>query len=132
MKDWYMNKINPSYLFLVTLVIMLFSIVQLDKTYSVLKVNQQEDIQYLKLANKYKKLKTTWSNNNTKNNIMSIVKILHIKNITIEKRNNILKIQIKNSNFLIIDKFLNKLLNNAIIINSFKITNNSLKMEVSI
>ena len=127
-----MNKINPSYLFLITLVVMLFSIVQLNKSYNRLEINQQENVQYLKLANKYKKLKTTWSNNNTKNNIMSIVKILHIKNITIEKRNNILKIQIKNSNFLIIDKFLNKLLNNAIIINSFKITNNSLKMEVSI
>ena len=132
MKDWYMNKINPSYLFLVTLVIMLFSIVQLDKTYSVLKVNQQEDIQYLKLANKYKKLKTTWANNTTKKNIISIVKILHIKNITIDERDNILKIQLKNSNSLIIDKLLNKLLNSAIIINNFKITNNSLKMEVSI
>jgi hypothetical protein len=127
-----MNKINPIYIFSLTLIIMLFSVAQLNTAYSLLKTNKQENIQYLKLANEYKKLKITWTNNNTKEKVMAIIEVLHIRDIKINENNNILSIKMRNSNPNIIDKFVNKLLNSAIVINSFKITKNSFKMEIHI
>jgi hypothetical protein len=92
-----------------------------------------ESKNYTKLATKYHHLRDAWKNGGTtKTKINKIIKLYGIKNATINQSNQVLKINIKNININLSHKFINKILNETIIVNSFNIKKDNLILEVGL
>ena len=128
-----MNKFNPLYILLFSIILFLYSAININLQNTTLLQVQEENKQYLKIATKYNSLQNAWGkNNNTKKKIEYILKLSNIKNAHITIKDKIIKIKIENTKLKSLDKFMNKVLNETIVIINFSLTKNSLLLEVGV
>lgn len=128
-----MNKFQPIFILLFSIVLVVFSIVNLELSNNKLvKVNKQNK-KYLKIATKYKRLQEVWGKeNNSYITCKNILRLSNIQNASISTSSKIMKIKIENAKITNLNQFMNKLLNDTIIISSFVLTKDSLILEVEI
>ncbi len=128
-----MNRLKPMYILLFSFVLFLYSIINLNLVNNKLTQTKKESTKYLKIANKYKDLKISWGDiKNQEKRIYSIIKISNIQNANIVKTGKTIKIDIKNLTPRVLDKFINKILNEKIVVDNLILTKSSLTMEVGI
>jgi hypothetical protein len=88
---------------------------------------------FQKISQKYISLKQSLiANDKVEIDLMKIIKLVNIKNIKIEKTNNIIKVKIDNGSLQTIDRFLNKILNDKFIIRKLNINTNNLDLELGL
>ncbi len=128
-----MNKINPLFILLFSIVIFLVSLTTLNESKNTLKVLKDEKKEYLKIAINYSMLQKAWGDTSlAQKNIEFMLKAANIQNAKINTHQKELIINIKNAPIKSIDKFLNKVLNDKIIIKNLTLTTNSLFMKVEL
>jgi hypothetical protein len=128
-----MNKINPLYIFIFSVVLFLLSTISIISSSSSLQFKKEDINKYIIVANRYNNLQKSWGKNSgAKNTINKILKSSNIQNASINKTSNTIKIYIKNTSIDILDKFINKVLNEHLIIKKFTLTKNELQIEVGI
>jgi len=128
-----MNKINPLFILLFSIVIFLVSLTTLNESKNTLKVLKDEKKEYLKIAINYSMLQKAWGDTSlAQKNIEFMLKAANIQNAKINTHQKELIIDIKNASIKSIDKFLNKVLNDKIIIKDLTLTTNSLFMKVEL
>jgi hypothetical protein len=127
-----MNKINPLYILLFSIVLFIFSIINLNTANDGLSKIKEQSKEYLQIANKYNALQNAWGQNKPKKKIEKILQLSNIQNANIITNNKSIKIIIKDTKLNLIDKFMNKILNETIKVKKFTLTNNSLDLEVGI
>ena len=128
-----MNKLNPLYILVLVFTILVISFIKLED----LKNNYNTQSSYLssfdskaKLYNEHKK---TWFNEkNVAKKIDIIIKSSVFKNEKILKtqNKNFIKIKIESPNPRILDKFLNRVLNEKFLIKKLDIKKRSILMEI--
>jgi len=128
-----MNKINPFYVLIFSVLLFLYSIINLNSVSSKFVLKKETTKKYILLAERYNNLQKTWGKENkTIKLINKIIKSTHIQNANINKLNKIVKIRIKDTTIEVLDKFFNKILNEHLIINKFTLTKSELTMEIGI
>jgi hypothetical protein len=126
-----MKILNPFYTLVTVVVIFIISIILLNNQSQKLINQQNQNKQYEQLALKYNKLNKAWKNRSkTIKAINYAIKTAKIKNVNITKNQHLAKIQINNTTSAKIDKFLQKILNETIMIKKLSFSNRSLTMEV--
>ena len=126
-----MKILNPFYTLVTVVVIFIVSIFLLSNQSHNLINQQNQNKQYEQLALKYNKLNKAWKNRSkTIKAINYAIKTAKIKNVNITKNQHLAKIQINNTTSAKIDKFLQKILNETIVIKKLSFSNRSLTMEV--
>ncbi len=128
-----MMRINPLYILALVVVLFLISISNLQNTKESLSQSKQENKQYLEVANEYQNLNKNWGkNSNSESKLNNILKVLDIQNISVNKKNKKIEIVIKDADIKKIDKLINKILNENIVIKSLYLTKNDFNMEIVI
>jgi len=126
-----MNKFNPLYLLLFSLILFIYSIINLNNLTTKLENTKISNKQYIKNGQKYNALQKAWGKkNNAKKKINGILKLANINNANIITNNRTIRVKIRNANLHSLDKFMNKILNDTIIILNFSLTKSSLDIEV--
>ena len=126
-----MSRINPLYILFAVVLLVLISFISLKSANESLEKTKYEHKEYMKVANNYHSFKTSWGNsNNTEKKIESILKIAKIQNANITSLNKTIKIEIEKVKIRSLDKFINKLLNEQVRIQSFSISKDTLILKV--
>ena len=130
-----MSKINPIYIFIISLCLFLYSVFELNIANDKLIDIKEQNKQYIKVANKYNALQKAWGNNakrkkTLEKRIEKFLRISNINNVNIIKSGKTIKIKIVNSNIKALHKFMNKILNEKMIIKKFSLTKSSLNLEI--
>ncbi len=128
-----MNRLNPIYLLLFSFCLFSYSIFDLKSSNDNLTEIQEKNKEFIKIATQYSSLQKAWgSEKNTKKICEDILKISGIRDVKIITNTKTIKIIIKNASLKSLDKFMNKLLNETVVILNFSLTKNSLDLEVSL
>jgi hypothetical protein len=128
-----MSRINPLYVLLFAVLLFIYSAIMLNSVDLTLKDERIKFKNYSKIASRYHHLKDAWKNGDvTKKKIDRILKLYNIKDATINKSYKGLSIKIDNINANISHKFINKILNETIIVYSFKIKKKNLTLKVGL
>jgi len=126
-----MKKLNPVTVLLVMIMLFMVSALLLKQSNQDLK-NLTAQLNNVKVISKqYSILKKSWDNKKqTLESLDKIIKSSGIKNLSKEVKNKKITIDIPDSSLKQISKFSNKILNGNFIILKFKITKNSLYIEM--
>ncbi len=128
-----MNKFNPLFLLLLSITLLLYSALDLKSANENLSQIDEENKQFVKIATKYNSLQQAWGKGkDIKKRCEKILKLSNIKNAKIIKKGKSIKIKIENASLKSIDKFMNKILNEAMIIRNFSLTKDKLELEIGI
>jgi len=126
-----MNRFNPFYILLFSVLIFSYSVFALKNGYSDLSVESKDNKEFISVANRYNTLQKAWGDNSsTLKKIENIIKQSNIKNANIISNDKVIKIEIKNTSLKSIDKFINKLFNESIEVLNFSLTKKSLDIEL--
>ncbi|MEA3498624.1 MAG: hypothetical protein U9R16_06140 [Campylobacterota bacterium] len=128
-----MNKINPLFVLLFSFLLFIYSLISLNSSNIKLENIKDETKEYLSIATKYNSLNKAWGDSrDTKKLCEKILNSSNIKNAKIVSNGKSIKIQIKNSDKKSLDRFMNKILNETIVVLSFSLRKNSLDLEVGL
>jgi hypothetical protein len=126
-----MIKMNPFTILFFSTILFLYSIFNLTTNNNNLNQLIKDNKNYLKIANQYRSLHISWANhNNIKKRLHEMLTASNIKNVNIITKSKSLTIKIKNTDITNLDKFMNKILNESIVILNFTLKKNSLSLEV--
>jgi len=129
------NKINPLYFLALAFVVFLISISATKGKQSQLFKENKNYQSFAIKAEIYKEYKRTWFNENyIREKIDSIIKNSTFKKEKISKveSKNIIKIKIESKNQKILNRFLNKILNERFAIRDMQVRQNSVSVEIGI
>ncbi|MCK5111610.1 MAG: hypothetical protein KAQ94_08825 [Arcobacteraceae bacterium] len=128
-----MNKFNPLYLLLFSIMLFLYSMVDLKSSNESLLQIKEQNKQFVKISTKYNSLQKVWGKEQgTKKKFENILKLSNIRNANIVTNGKTIKIKIKNASLKSLDKFMNEILNETIVILNFSLTKNNLDLEVGL
>ncbi len=126
-----MNKFNPFYILLFSFCLFLYSVIELRISNDNLLIMEEQNKQFMNIANRYNSLQIGWGKDqDTKKRCENILKSSNIQNAKIIINETIIKIKISDASLNSLNKFINKLLNETIVILNFSLTKNSLDLEV--
>jgi len=124
-------NINPLFLLLMSITILFISIYSLNIANKNIIQEKTNFLEYKLMAVEYSKLKKSWSNiDNQKNIINKVILSSRIKNASINMKNDVIKVKIKNISTKKLNSFVNKILNKKLNISKFYLNNNSIEFEV--
>ncbi len=130
-----MKRLNPLYLILLFLTIAFISFYVLSNKKKEYLEKLSEYNSFSQKAKEYNSLKSQWTNESfvtqtinkiIKNNAFSNEKILFAQN------GNLVKVKIESNNPKVLDNFLNKILNQPIVLKKLDIKKDSINIEVSV
>ena len=130
-----MNRINPLYIIALTLTALFISLYSLNN--EKISFNKKKDeLNLIKQKSKdYKSYKESWNNesfvDNTLDDILKNRQFLNQKVLRAKTKNSI-KIKIQSSNQIILNTFLNKILNKKLIIRKLEIDKSFVNVEIGI
>jgi len=126
-----MKRISHINLLLLSFLVFLVSIFFLLESKKELKTSFKNYNEINLLSTEYKNQKLKWINpKGIDKKLNTIIKRLKLKNITMKKNKNAIDITLKRTSIKQIDKFLNKILNESLIINRLDITKNTLEIQI--
>ncbi|MBT4708403.1 MAG: hypothetical protein HOJ96_01930 [Campylobacteraceae bacterium] len=128
-----MKKLDPLYVILLSIVVLIVSIILFNSSIKKLNKSQDELKNISLIAINYSNMKNDW--NDKKNTIIKIdqiIRSLKIKRIDKKITKKKIKIKIEDVSSNNLDKFINKVLNKKLNILKLDITNNSINLEVGI
>jgi len=128
-----MKKLDPLYVILLSIVVLIVSIILFNSSIKKLNKSQDELKNISLIAINYSNMKNDW--NDKKNTIIKIdqiIRSLKIKRIDKKITKKKIKIKIEDVSSNNLDKFINKVLNKKLNILKLDITNNSISLEVGI
>ena len=126
-----MKKLDPLYIMLLSLVVLIVSIVLFNKSINSVKQTQDELISINNIALSYSQMKKDWgSSQHTIKTMDKIIASVGIKTIDKKITNKKIKIKIDKLSLKKIDKFINKILNEKLNILKLNISGTSLDLEV--
>ncbi|WP_072682461.1 hypothetical protein [Arcobacter sp. LA11] len=130
-----MNKLNPMYILALMITVFIVSFVSVSNKKEEYK-NSIQTYENVKMKSKdFKEYKKTWFNKNqirrkidniVRNSTFRKEKILKVEN------SNIIKLKIESKNPRVLNKFLNKILNEKLILKKLDIQKRSISMEIGI
>lgn len=125
-----MNKINSFTFTALSVIILLISLLAYKSSIKELKGANEDFIQFEKVSAKYNSLKKNWDPAAAEKRITKAAKLLRINNLNITKKGRLMVIKSDKLPLNKMDKFLNKLLNESLIIKKLYITNDSFSVSV--
>ncbi|PLY08329.1 MAG: hypothetical protein C0625_01720 [Arcobacter sp.] len=130
-----MNKLNPAYLLGLIVIIFIISSVSVSNQKEKYK-NSIQAYESMKIKSKnFKEYKQTWFNKSeVRKKIDSIVRNSTFRKEKILKveQSNIIKLKIESRNPRVLNKFLNRVLNEKIILKKLDVQKRSISMEIGI
>lgn len=130
-----MNRLNPIYILALVFTLFIISIVLFnDKKNEFKSLNSQLSSFQLKIEN-FKEYKKTWFNENkTINKIDSILRnpVFQKEKILRTQTKGLIKIKIESSNPRILSRFLNRFLNETLIIKRLNVQKSSISMDIEV
>ena len=124
--------INPLFLVLASIFIFFISLYSLNNS----KINQDKSLENfnknIKIIKEYNSLKNIWTNAKKQEKLINkIIKQQHIKNANIQTNQNKIKVTII-SNTKVLNRFVNKILNEKLNIVKLKLSKDKLVFEVGL
>ena len=128
-----MRRINPIYILVILIIISYISFIQVNNKKIELKANVDRLFLFKEKAKVYKTLSQDWNNKSKiEYEINKISNIHQFRTLNISRINKYKSIELKisTSEEKLLENFLNKILNENIKINKFRLTSNNLFLEV--
>lgn len=126
-----MKRLNHITLLLISFILCLGSVFLLYSSKEKMATSFNEYYEIKQLSNKYQTKKIKWlDSERTEKKLTNIINSVKFKNITKKRNNKFIDITIKGASIKKIDKFLNKILNESLIINTLEFDNDTLKLQI--
>ena len=128
-----MKNINPLFLLIASLIVLFIAIFSFNKAQKQLLIEQEEYQEFKQLSLRYNKQRDTFSNGT--NIIKRIQKLLlnsNIRNAEILHKNKKITIKISSLNINLVQKFINKILNERFNIIKLNIIQDKITLEIGV